>query len=79
MYNSIRFATLQLHSANETEASTIYKTKAIYENDYFIIHQSEIIKFYNSNHEVKKIIRDKSRKVKGDYPEVLEKFIWHLN
>jgi len=79
MYNSIRFATLQLHSANETEASTIYKTKAVYENDYFIMHQHDIVKFYNSNHEVKKVIRDKSAGAHGEYSEILEKFIWHLN
>ncbi|MBX9850488.1 MAG: hypothetical protein K2X86_01885 [Cytophagaceae bacterium] len=79
MYNSIRFATLHLHAAHEADSRTIFKTKAIYENDYFIFHQQELIKPNHSSHQVKKTIYQKASNAEGNYQEILEKFVWHLN
>jgi len=79
MYTSIRFGTLQLHSGNDTEHNTLSKTIAVYEKDFFLYNEKETPSVKNISKEVKRTITKSSKKLTGQYSDLLSQFVWHMN
>lgn len=76
MYNSILFATLQLHAGQDTEAHTLSKTLAVYQNGSF-----DFSKLYSfeSSRKIRNTIGEFAAEARGNNNELYPYFTWHLN
>ncbi len=79
MYTSIRFIRLQLHAGNDVDSSTLSKTTAVYENEYFIYNQKDSSWKNSSSVRIKESIRKNSIEVSGEYTDIVHRFMWYLN